>query len=1189
MKTAEPRGSSTTRRSDSFFSKERSESFFSSRGPHPIQAKLNIGQPGDVYEKEADHAADQIVKHPNPVTERKATPPADIPKITPVRPSNDVINREADQESLKEKEKDDSAPEMLQKKPIFESRAEPPDDDKTVQRRADTGSSPTSAPAESSGGADGLESSLNSSKGSGTSLPQDTRSEMEHHFNTDLSGVRIHDDSHAADLSRKLNAQAFTYGNDIYFNSGKYNPGTSSGKHLLAHELTHTVQQTGSVQKMIQRKAKDAGSAGSIDYATSTITIPVINFPQAKQRADNSNLNPPLTYKKGYKRKESYKDVEGESSSEAQRKVWKKATENEVKKKVDEKAAAAKDKNAYDADLDAYYLKHKQKGDKLRLIGKPETMKESVVIPTWTKDGKTLAFDVDHVRELQLGGANFINNMELLHFSYNRAAGNAVKIEIDSKVSAFLEAEKSKTTDEEKRKQIPENSEKAKQKFDIVFETIKFDREPKAKGDDHYWSSKDISAGKQVDEFVPMTGPEIKKIKGKKGEELVYTSPSGGVGLSKSDILAFNSLGKGIKFEAPQWEDQTGKKPGDKVGSFKVSFSFYGSAEEKKSFDIPIFQMEGVMFGGHIPRRGQKGSGGLEQILVGLNFPGMSPVVIDQVDLLPKKGLQVRGRIQPTLKVIEGVEIDFWIDGGDFGISKTFSAGEIKVPKPFKINDASITLFAGTNGFGVKGEVLFEIEKLGKGKITGDAKTNGKFGIGGYFEFDKKLFSGGARVEVHYDNVDLWKVHGEIGIKEGTVKGIKSAKITVDYEKEVLEAKGTATVALKGVKEVTLRIKFEEEATEIEGGIKIEKLPGIKEGEGTLKVRKEGDEYDFSGSGKITPDIPGLTTQVDFEFHNDIFLVDAKVAFEKGRLKGTLNVGITNREIDPEGKPTGKALPDYKVYGNSELQLKLTDSITVVAGVRLLENGEIEVKGGIKLPPKIEVVPKLFSVEDKPIIEIPEISFPLFGIPLGVTTLGLEATIAPYIKASAQVGPGYLANTQAEVTYNPSHPEDLTVTGSADFEFIAEASIHAGVDFGVGISVGIAAATGGINLDAYLKVAAQQPIFHADIKYSPATGFELNGNVKAIVAAILGFSGKLFLKLRAGVWPLKKTWRWDKELFKKEIDTGLQIGFEFPFAYKNGQADVSFDKMKFVYPKFDRAFISNLSDRIVKPVVDSLL
>src|SRR5690606_23562760 len=114
----------------------------------------------------------------------------------------------------------------------------------------------------------------------------------------------------------------------------------------------------------------------------------------------------PLTYKKGYKRKESYKDVEGESSSEAQREVWKKATENEVKKKVDEKAAAAKDKNAYDADLDAYYLKHKQKGDKLRLIGKPETMKESVVIPTWTKDGKTLAFDVDHVRELQLGGAN---------------------------------------------------------------------------------------------------------------------------------------------------------------------------------------------------------------------------------------------------------------------------------------------------------------------------------------------------------------------------------------------------------------------------------------------------------------------------------------------------------------------------------------------------------------------------------------------------------------------------------------------------------------------------------------------------------------------------------------------------------------------------------------------------------------
>src|SRR5690606_10069691 len=55
--------------------------------------------------------------------------------------------------------------------------------------------------------------------------------------------VNIHTDSQAVEMNKSLGAQAFTYGNDIYFNQGKYNPDSASGKHLLAHELTHTIQQ----------------------------------------------------------------------------------------------------------------------------------------------------------------------------------------------------------------------------------------------------------------------------------------------------------------------------------------------------------------------------------------------------------------------------------------------------------------------------------------------------------------------------------------------------------------------------------------------------------------------------------------------------------------------------------------------------------------------------------------------------------------------------------------------------------------------------------------------------------------------------------------------------------------------------------------------------------------------------------
>jgi hypothetical protein len=59
----------------------------------------------------------------------------------------------------------------------------------------------------------------------------------------DFSDVRVHTDSKADELSQNLSAKAFTTGNDIFFKDGTYNPGSSSGQQLIAHELTHVVQQ----------------------------------------------------------------------------------------------------------------------------------------------------------------------------------------------------------------------------------------------------------------------------------------------------------------------------------------------------------------------------------------------------------------------------------------------------------------------------------------------------------------------------------------------------------------------------------------------------------------------------------------------------------------------------------------------------------------------------------------------------------------------------------------------------------------------------------------------------------------------------------------------------------------------------------------------------------------------------------
>lgn len=88
-----------------------------------------------------------------------------------------------------------------------------------------------------------VETGINSTKGRGNVLPKNVRNQMESSFGADFSNVRIHNDSHAAQMNKELHSQAFTHGSDIYFNEGKYDAKSSSGTRLLAHELTHTMQQ----------------------------------------------------------------------------------------------------------------------------------------------------------------------------------------------------------------------------------------------------------------------------------------------------------------------------------------------------------------------------------------------------------------------------------------------------------------------------------------------------------------------------------------------------------------------------------------------------------------------------------------------------------------------------------------------------------------------------------------------------------------------------------------------------------------------------------------------------------------------------------------------------------------------------------------------------------------------------------
>lgn len=177
-----------------------------------IQAKLTVGPVGDKYEQAADRVATQVV---NAINRPDANP--SVPRETGAIETG----------------------EALQMKPHLPSIGH---EGGAVSRD--------------------LESDIPSAKGGGQALAPSLQRSMEQAIGADFGGVKIHTDARSDQLNRSLQAKAFTTGQDVFFRKGAYNPGSKGGQELIAHELTHVVQQSGNTLQraratLVQRKPDD--------------------------------------------------------------------------------------------------------------------------------------------------------------------------------------------------------------------------------------------------------------------------------------------------------------------------------------------------------------------------------------------------------------------------------------------------------------------------------------------------------------------------------------------------------------------------------------------------------------------------------------------------------------------------------------------------------------------------------------------------------------------------------------------------------------------------------------------------------------------------------------------------------------------------------------------------------------------
>jgi len=414
------------------------------------QPKLNIGTPKDNYEVEADRVADKVVKKSNTEAPKANVAPLPVQKKDSDGPEESEGVAEEPVQMMEASEKEA----QIQEKPIRESittgiQLKPiaPTEEAEVQKKEEDSEGETEVQAKldastdtsekiqkvaatdeesndlqkknegAAGGGNDVESSLKSSKGKGSAMDDNTRSSMESGFGADFSGVRIHTDSNAVQMNKSLGSQAFANGSDVYFNEGKYNPSSKDGQHLLAHELTHTVQQ-GASGKSIQKKEESviAEDKKSTEDSTNEIL-------QDELGDDVSIANPPKADPDEKKPSESDKDTDDAKEESSQVMPESNRVQNsgsDVQKNTAETQAEAK-KTPVDPSIKDKKIEKKQKkklSDKekaaleaekafkraalLNAPQRPRMAKMPLLTPPKNAAGKPVNFNPQQLQKLQV-------------------------------------------------------------------------------------------------------------------------------------------------------------------------------------------------------------------------------------------------------------------------------------------------------------------------------------------------------------------------------------------------------------------------------------------------------------------------------------------------------------------------------------------------------------------------------------------------------------------------------------------------------------------------------------------------------------------------------------------------------------------------------------------------------------------
>ena len=1106
-----------------------------------VQRQVTIGRAGDAYEKEAEQVAQRVAAG------------KEVPRVSLIGPGGLAA----------------SAASAARRQPAGE------------EEELETGGE---------GASEAIASRAIERRGAGRPLNPGVRSRLEPAFGADLSHVRVHDRPEDREAAAAINARAFTHGSDIWLGPGE----SDEDIQLMAHEMTHVFQQgaasRGAVQRapaVVQRSEAGSreGSPTGVVHEGNIITFSAIEIPRFKVEAEHRarQWQGPLMRNRRFS-----PQTRGQTR---QNLVWK----EDVDKGKIITALEAKWSQAYGGEPPegAYVFKAPSKTSKSNpryFVGDLQAVAQELTIPTWDDRGEPHSYDVDHILELQLAywpdnpRANEIENMELLDSGVNRSSGPTIRNRIDRKVSAFIQA-----TDG----QFGTAVSSIKQSYDLEFlqaQGASIGRQP---GPHDYWTREQIEDGRHLSAVQPATLTEV----GGNGTVSLYPSSKGG----QPKQFSLPNL-EGQKTQAEEGErdwlapfvikekefhinnDQPASPGGENASQRELFGTLWVNVPEghqhwrtlNKDEPVKLWRLAPARFAGYVDEPS------VLDLLGKLVNKHTSPIRVDDVDVLAEGGIYAAGAILPETPLFRELDLRFELSGDDLSVYKAFRPGELNVPAPFRVKDSSLTLTMSTErGLALDGQIDFAIDKVGEGYVRGAVSTAGGLALQGRFTFDTELFES-AQIDLWYRD-DAFGARGTMTIGPGKVRGIRSGRITVEYSNERLSAEGVVTPAIPGVEQGRMTASYsEEEGLVIGGGLTFSRdVPGIRSGSIDVTLRKGEDGWKVSAAGSARPDIPGIDATLSVSYEDGLFTIQGSAAYRRGMLRGNVELGVTNRQVDESGQPTGEPGERLRAFGGGSVTVRFAPWLEGTVGVRLLENGEIELVGRVGFPDSIELFEGLSYEKD--ILRPPPLDIPIVGVAAAGRRIGIFATIRGGLQARAGIGPGVLQDVSLGVTYNPDREDETHVTGSAKLHVPASAGLRLYVQGGIGAGIPLVSATAGLEVGGELGLEGALET-RVNVDWTPARGLKFEAVGEVYVQPKFRFNIEAFVNVELDlllrtITLYEQSW----ELAAVEFGANLRFGLKFPVRYEEGKPfDISLSDVEFTVPDVDvKELISDLVASIV--------